>query len=309
MFAITQSSPRAAFVEKSVSKETRRKYRSTVDEFFRFAGRVDAREVTPDLAARWRDLLLAQGRRGSTVAFKLSVLRSLFDYLVAGGHASANPFSTMYVSAPKASEAARGRALTPKEVRDLLAAPDRSRPEGARDYAMLLVFLRLGMRVSEVCSLRRGSISYDAGLWVVTCKVKGGREEKWPLPRDVKDAIDAYLLLDYQRRRSLGSGGGGSEEWLFQPASNYRTLVYDKALSQRQARNVVAKWGEYSGAGKLSPHDLRRTVVTKLLDDGRSYREVQMVTKHRDPKTVMLYDRRRENLAKSPVNTLSYEEG
>jgi site-specific recombinase XerD len=53
---------------------------------------------------------------------------------------------------------------------------------------------------------------------------------------------------------------------------------------------------------------LRRTVVTKLLNDGCSYREVQMVTKHKDPKKVMRYDHARENLGSSPVNTVSWDE-
>ena len=73
-------------------------------------------------------------------------------------------------------------------------------------------------------------------------------------------------------------------------------------------QRIVARWGEFTGVGRVTPHDLRRTVITKLLNDGRTYREVQMVTKHRDPKTIMRYDHARENLDNSPVNTLSYED-
>jgi integrase len=69
---------------------------------------------------------------------------------------------------------------------------------------------------------------------------------------------------------------------------------------------VVLKWDEYSGVGEATSHDLRRTVVTELLNGGLSYREV---TKHCDPKTVMRYDRARENLERNPVNTFSHEEG
>lgn len=72
-------------------------------------------------------------------------------------------------------------------------------------------------------------------------------------------------------------------------------------------QKIVARWGEFTGIGRVTPHDLRRTVVTKLLNDGRSYREVQMVTKHKDPKTIMRYDHARENLDDSPVNTLSWD--
>jgi integrase len=166
--------------------------------------------------------------------------------------------------------------------------------------------LRLSLRLSEVCRLRHSSIAASQGRWILKCKVKGGREEVWPLPKDVKEAIDDYLRLDFKRRQSLHSDGHDAP--LFQPHSNYRTLVFDKALSPRHVQRIVAKWGQYSGVGKVTPHDLRRTVVTELLNRGHSYREVQMVTKHKDPKTVMRYDHARENLANNPINFLSYED-
>jgi integrase/recombinase XerD len=72
-------------------------------------------------------------------------------------------------------------------------------------------------------------------------------------------------------------------------------------------QKIVARWGEFTGVGHVTPHDLRRTVVTRLLNDGHSYREVQMVTKHKDPKTIQRYDHARENLDNSPVNTLSWD--
>jgi integrase len=72
-------------------------------------------------------------------------------------------------------------------------------------------------------------------------------------------------------------------------------------------QTIVSHWAEFTGIGHVTPHDLRRTVVTKLLNDGCTYREVQMVTKHKDPKTIMKYDHARENLDNSPVNSLSYE--
>ena len=140
---------------------------------------------------------------------------------------------------------------------------------------------------------------------MLKCKVKGGREEVWPLPADVKEAIDDYLRLDHKRRRALHSDGHDAP--LFQPHSNYRTLVFDKALSPRHVQRIVARWGKFSGVGKVTPHDLRRTVVTELLNRGHSYREVQMVTKHRDPKTVMRYDHARDNLENNPINSLTYE--
>jgi integrase/recombinase XerD len=296
----------APFILKSLSAETRESYRRGIQEFFRYAGWPHPTQVTKEHVLRYRDRLIRDGRRPATVAQKLSVVRSFFSYLQAAGEVTLNPASAKLVPPPPVSAQQAGRALTPKEVRHLLASPDKTKPEGARDYAMLLVMLRLSLRLSEVCSLRRSSITASQGRWILKCKVKGGREEVWPLPKDVKEAID--LRLDSKRRRSLHSDGHDAP--LFQPHSNYRTLVFDKALSTRHVQRIVAKWGKFSGVGKVSPHDLRRTVVTELLNRGHSYREVQMVTKHRDPKTVMRYDHARENLESNPINTFGYgEEG
>jgi integrase/recombinase XerD len=100
----------------------------------------------------------------------------------------------------------------------------------------------------------------------------------------------------------------GAEAYLFQPHLNYRTLEFDKPLSTRMAWNIVRRWVEYTGVRKLSPHDLRRTAITKALEQGLTYRQVQMMSGHRDPKTVMRYDHGRENLDQNAVNFLVYEE-
>lgn len=294
------------FIQKSLSEETREAYQRGIREFFADVGGLHPTQVTPEHVIRYRDRLVRDKRKPSTIAAKLSIVRSFFSYLQAAGVVTLNPASTKLVPPPALPTSHAGRALTPKEARHLLAAPDKTKAEGARDYALLLVMLRLSLRLSEVCSLRRSSISASQGRWILKCKVKGGREEVWPLPADVKEAIEDYLKLDLKRRRTLHSDGPDAP--LFQPHSNYRTLVFDKALSARHVQRIVAKWGHFSGVGTVTPHDLRRTVVTELLNRGHSYREVQMVTKHKDPKTVMRYDHARENLDKNPINTFGYEE-
>jgi integrase/recombinase XerD len=95
---------------------------------------------------------------------------------------------------------------------------------------------------------------------------------------------------------------------ILQPHANYRTLNFDKALSAGMVQKVVKRWADYWRVGDLSPHDLRRTAVTRALDSGLTYRQVQMMTKHRDPKTVMRYDRGRENMEQSAVNFLAYDD-
>lgn len=303
-FDLTQA---RSFIYKSVSEETRGAYTRAIREFFGFVGGIHPSEVTPTHVIAYRDdLRIKKKRKPNTVATKLAIVRSFFEYLRADGRIARNPASTKLVTPPPLPTDPQGRALTPKEVRYYLSGPDRSRPEGARDYAMMLVMLRLSLRLAEVSTLRHSSIKWSHGRWILKCQIKGGKEETWPLPKDVKAAIDDYLKLDAPRRSLLHSDG--DDAYLFQPIVNYRTLVFDKPLSSRMIQKIVARWGVFTGIGKVTPHDLRRTVVTKLLNDGRSYREVQMVTKHKDPKTIQRYDHGRENLESSPVNTLSWDE-
>ena len=73
-------------------------------------------------------------------------------------------------------------------------------------------------------------------------------------------------------------------------------------------QNIVKRWAAYGGVGDVSPHDLRRTAITRALEIGQSYRQVQMMSKHKDPKTVMKYDHSRENLDRNAVNFLQYED-
>jgi integrase/recombinase XerD len=296
----------APFVNKSVSEATRRAYGRALREFFQSAGMKHPSEVVPHDVLLWRDKLRSRKKSAATVAFKLAVVRYFFEYLKAAGAVSLNPASTKLVSPPELPSEPAGRALTAKEVRYLLSGPDREEPEGARDYALMLVMLRLSLRVSEVCSLRASSVKWSHGRWTLRCKVKGGREEVWPLPKEVKEAIDNYLRLDWQRREVAHSGGEHAP--LFQPHTNYRTLDFDKALSTRMVQKIVKKWADYSRLGDLSPHDLRRTAITRALESGLTYRQVQMMSKHKDPKTVMRYDHGRENMDQNAVNFLGYDE-
>jgi integrase/recombinase XerD len=296
----------SAFCERSVSEETRRAYRRVVREFFRFTGAPHPAEVTPQDVQRWRDQLITQKKSSSTVAFKLSIVRSLFDYLQVGGFVSRNPALSKLVPPPVVPEDLSGRALTVKEVRYLLSGPNRETAEGARDYALLLLMLRTSIRVSEACGLRLSQVKWSHGRWVIKFKVKGGRERTQPIPSEVKKAIDEYLRLDRKRRELQHSGG--EDQFIFQPHTNYRTLEFDKPLSATMAWHIVRKWGRFTGVGKLSPHDLRRTAITKALDQGLSYRQVQMMSGHKDPKTVMRYDHGRENMEQNAVNFLKYDE-
>ena len=122
----------------------------------------------------------------------------------------------------------------------------------------------------------------------------------------MKEAIDEYLKMDRKRREI--SHSGGDDAYLFQPHVNCRTLEFSKPLSSRMVQKIVARWADYSRIDGVSPHDLRRTAITRALDSGLTYRQVQMMSKHKDPKTVMRYDHGRENMEQNAVNFLGYDE-
>jgi integrase len=296
-----------AFLNRSTSENTREAYRRTVVEFHRFVG-CHLLAVTEREVLAWRDSLLHRGQSNQTVAAKLSALRSLYAYLgkVYPDVLTVNPADAQLVPPPKIPNAPKGRALTAREVRHLLSGPDRSKPEGARDFALMLVMLRLSLRVSEASSARLSSVVWKDGRWTLTLKTKGGAEEVWPLPPDVKRAIDEYLRLD-ERRRSVWAENRGGDQFVFQPTQNHRTGRYNRGLTRQMVAKIVRKWGAFTGVGRVTPHDLRRTAITRALNQGWTYREVQMMSKHKDPKTVMRYDYERDNLERNPVNSLSYD--
>jgi integrase len=253
-----------------------------------------------------RDSLRRRKKKASTVAFKLSVIRSLYDFLRDAGIVTKNPVGTKQVPPPVVPDELRGRALSAEEVGRLLAAPDRTRPTGARDYALMPLMLRTSVRVGEACGLKLSDKRWNHGRWVLRVRVKGRSERSIPLPDEVREAIDEYLKLDRKRRQVVHSDG--ADQFIFQPLTNYRTLDFNKPILTAMAWNIVRKWGDFSGVGKLSPHDLRRTAITRALDQGLSYRQVQMMSGHRDPKTVMRYDHNRENLDLNAINFLHYQD-
>jgi hypothetical protein len=117
------------FVERSISEGTRRAYRSVVREFFRFVRVRHPRDITPLDVQTWRDQLIESNKRASTVAFKLSVIRSMFDYLKSAGYVDRNPALTKLVPPPPLSEDLRGECLRQRRC-DMLAGPTGQRRSG-----------------------------------------------------------------------------------------------------------------------------------------------------------------------------------
>lgn len=306
MIGFDYPSQARAFVIKSLSAETKRSYEANIKEFFRFHENKHPRTITSQDVIFWRDRLIKQGNRPSTVATKLSVIRSFFDYLQAAGEIERNPASTKLVPPPALPEGLSGRALTPKEVGYLLTSPDRNTVVGKRDYALMLLMVRTFLRVSEAVSIKVSSFHWTKGRWVLKVKVKGGRERTIPIPKDVKAAIDEYLLFDESNRKQMKTGG--ADAFVFQADVTKRFFGQSRPLTTRHVWYLVKRWGEFAGLGKVTPHDLRRTAITRALDLGHSYRQVQNGSGHKHIQSVQRYDHHRQSLEDNSINTLNYDE-
>lgn len=294
------------FVLKSNSPETRRTYETHIREFFLFHSSRHPVNIQVIDVIRWRDHLIRRGSRPATVTTKLSVVRSFFDYLRAAGIIDRNPASTKLVPPPELPEGLSGRALTPKEVRYLLAGPDTQTATGARDYALILLMCRTFLRVSEASHIRASSFHWTKGRWTLKVKVKGGRERTIPVPSDVKKAIDDYLSLDGENRRLAKTGG--NDAFVFQADISRRYFGENKPLTTRHIWHLMKKWADFAGIGKVTPHDLRRTAITRALDLGHTYRQVQNGSGHKHIQSVQRYDHHRQSLEDNSINKLNYDD-
>lgn len=203
----------------------------------------------------------------------VTAMRSLLRFLLLAGLVERD-----LVGAVPAVASWRGsylpRALPPEQVAALLRSCDRRRRVGRRDFAILTVLARLGLRAGEVAGLELDDIDWRRGEVVV--RGKGRRDERLPLPADVGQAV-----VDYVRR---GRPSGTSSRRVFIAAR----APYGP-VSVAAVKHVVRHAAERAGLERVSAHRLRHTVATEVLGAGGSLAEVGQVLRHRDAVTTAIY--------------------
>jgi site-specific recombinase XerD len=199
-------------------------------------------------------------------------LRSFLGFALLEGWIAA-PLAGAVPSAARWRGAALPRGLTPEQVAALLDSCDRRRSTGRRDYAILILLTRLGLRAIEVAALRLDDINWRAGTLVV--RGKGRTEETLPLPSDVGAAITAYLRRGRPRR---------PEREVF-----LRAIAPLRGLSRDGIGEVVRAASERAGLGSFGSHRLRHTAGTGMLRAGASLSEVAQVLRHRSIDTTAIY--------------------
>ena len=226
-----------------------------------------------DLEAFTRQLMtggLAPRSVGRTVA----CVRGYYKFLLLEKKIAANPAEDLH--APRAWPALP-KYLDLGEVDRLLAQPDTSTPRGTRDKALIEVLYATGLRVTELLSLKAGDIALDAGY--LTCIGKGDKQRIVPLGQSAVDWVKRYVA---EARPALLKGR--KSPWLF---------VNAKAggrLSRVGFWKVLKEYGIKAGVSRdLSPHVLRHSFATHLLDRGADLRAIQMMLGHADLSTTQIY--------------------
>lgn len=296
----------AQFINKSNSELTRKNYLSNLRQFILFSGKKDATKVRVDDVLAWRDSMESKGFAPHTISTKLATLSALFEYFRDYGIINRNPATTKLVPRPeKPLQSPKGRALTVKEVRYLLYIINRDNPTDKRDLAIIYSILRLSLRVSEIYHLKVSDIKKDGRHWVIDYRSKGGRKERQPLPTDVKQVIDDYLEADRINRKDTKTGGENA--FLFQADVSRRNFGASEPLTTRHLWHVIKTRGRLAGVGKLAPHDLRRTAITKAFQQNVPVTSILNMSKHKSVETLMIYNKGLDNLENNAVHSLNYD--
>jgi integrase/recombinase XerD len=264
-------------------RDVRRMSPNTVESYARdlagLAAFADKKGRAPDSLER-RDLeayartLIAGGLSPRSVARAIACVRGYYRFLLAEKRIASDPAEDF--RAPRAWPALP-KYLGLDEVDKLLAQPDASSPRGLRDKALIELLYATGLRVSELLSLKPGDVSLDAGY--LTCIGKGDKQRIVPLGHTAADWSRRYIA---EGRPALLKGRKSA--WLFVNARG------GGRLSRVGFWKILKNYGVKAGVARgLSPHVLRHSFATHLLERGADLRAIQMMLGHADLSTTQIY--------------------
>ena len=263
-------------MEAGTSRHTVENYARDVRRLITFLtarGAVDAAAVTPELLRQFVFHLKDVGLAAASIRRQVSALRGYFRFLVAEGHIARDP--TTQLETPKAWRKLPS-VLAVSEVEALLSAPDPDEPLAWRDRALLEVAYGTGVRVSELVGLTLNDVLFEEGL--VRVVGKGSKERLVPIGRR---ALGTAALYGREIRPNLDRGR--SERRFFLNARG-------RPLSRVGAWGIIKRCAKRAGIAKrVTPHTLRHTFATHLLEGGADLRAVQEMLGHADLSTTQLY--------------------
>lgn len=273
-------------MERNLSPQTCRGYLSDLRDFSSFmegqqfggiAGEKKGLEDFDQLHLRmYLANLYKRKLQKASIARKLAAMNTFFRYLMREGSVAVNPLSN--VSAPR-KDLLMPRHLSVDEVFDLLGDRFKEDVKGKRDRAILEILYSTGIRLSELTALNREDVDFEQAL----IRVRGkGRKE-----RIVPVGIPALKTLkDYLEKR-ISSGEGGSPEERKGPLITGRN---NERINPRTVERIVDKYMRMGGTQKkISPHALRHSFATHLLDAGADLRSIQEMLGHESLSTTQRY--------------------
>ena len=265
-------------VEKGLASNTLSAYRRDMAKFEDFAKKrkLALNAVKRDDLVDFLASLYRQKLESKTVARHLVTLRNFFRHAQVQGLICEDP--TAHLESPKIRRSLPGY-LRLEEVEKLLELPDQKTPLGLRDRAMLEVLYSTGLRVSELTSLRVNDLDMKVGC--VRCIGKGDKERLVPVGRKALGIVERYLRDG--RTALIGPGRSSAGAFLF--------------VNRRGGRiSRVGVWKIFSAYGRkaglrvpLTPHMLRHSFATHLLERGADLRSVQLMLGHSDISTTQIY--------------------
>ena len=243
-------------------------------EFAAGRGRPIASLTRTDLEGFVRDLM-SEGRSPRSVARAIACYRGFYRFLVVDGRAKASPAGDLR---PPRAWKPLPRYLAVEEVDRLLAQPDVTTPRGLRDRALIELLYATGMRVSELIGLRPADVNLDASY--LTCTGKGDKQRIVPVGDEAAQWVRRYLrdgrpvLLGRRTSTRLFVNARGGGPGL--------TRVGFWKILKGYARKAGLKTS-------ISPHMLRHSFATHLLERGADLRAIQMMLGHADLSTTQIY--------------------
>jgi integrase/recombinase XerD len=262
--------------ERGLSTRTSRAYARDLARwcaFVREAGANAPAEVTTRQLREWVFSLKDAGLAPTSIRRAQSALRTYYAFLLADGAVSADP--TDRLESPRVTRRLPD-FLTLEEVERLVETPDPTHPMYWRDRAILEMLYASGVRVSELVELPLASLDLDEGL--ATIFGKGAKERLVPVGGHARRALERYVR---EVRPRLDSGGGAGKVFL-----NAR----GRPLRREAVWSLVAEAARRAGiAKKVSPHTLRHTFATHLIEGGADLAAVQELLGHADISTTQIY--------------------
>lgn len=263
-------------LERRLSSRTVDAYRQDLESLSAFLERsgTDLRGATYPLLRRWLAQLRTRQYARATIARRAAAVRGFYRFAVRRGLVERNPASLLM--APKLGTRLP-TVLKSGEADDLVEAPVEDDAWAVRDRALLELLYGCGLRVSEACGLDAGEVDLDLGR--IRVLGKGGREREIPMGEAAADSLREYL----GGARDLTPPGEADAVALFR---NRR----GKRLSARDARAVVEKYRRRVLSGrKVSPHTLRHSFATHLMEGGADIRAVQELLGHASMSSTQRY--------------------